>query len=82
MDDRRPAIVLEEKSARWQGCYGYVENVVHAIALPVNDDKAKGRIYNVSEPAITEADLVQAIASVVGWQGEIVILPKTQMPDT
>ena len=40
MDDKRPAIVLEEKLAHWQGCYGYVENVAYAIALAVNDEKA------------------------------------------
>ena len=81
MDDKRPAIVLEEKLARWQGCYGYVENVAYAIALAVNDERAKGRIYNVAElPGSTEADLVKAIARIVGWQGEIVIVPKTQMP--
>ncbi len=77
MDDRRPAIVLEEKLAHWQGCYSYVENVARAIALAVNDQRATGRIYNVSESIITVADLVKAIASVVGWQGEIVILPKS-----
>ena len=83
MEDNRPAIVLEEKLARWQGCYGYVENVAYAIALAVNEEKAKGRIYNVAElPGSTEADLVKAIAHIVGWQGKVVILPKTQMPDT
>ena len=83
MDDRRPAIVLEEKLARWQGCYGYVENVAQAIALAVSDERATGRIYNVAElPGATVADLVRAIAYVVGWQGEIIILPKNQMPDT
>ena len=83
MDDKRPAIVLEEKLARWQGCYGYVENVARAIALAVNDERAKGSIYNVAElPGSTVADLIQAIAKIVGWQGEIVIVPKTQMPDT
>jgi nucleoside-diphosphate-sugar epimerase len=81
MDDRRPAIILEEKLAHWQGCYGYVENVARAIVLAVNDRRAKGRIYNVSESTIKVADLVRAIASVVGWQGKIVILPKSQMPD-
>ncbi len=83
MDDNRPAIVLEEKLARWQGCYGYVENVAYAIALAVNDERAKGRIYNVAEPpGSTEADLIKAIARIVGWQGKIVIVPKNQMPDT
>jgi nucleoside-diphosphate-sugar epimerase len=82
MDDQRPTIILEEKLSRWQGCYGYVENVARAIVLAVNDQRATGRIYNVSESTITIADLVKAIASVVGWQGEIIILPKSQMLDT
>ena len=82
MDDQRPAIILEEKLSRWQGCYGYVENVARAIALAINDQKATGRIYNVSESTITVADLVKAIAQIIGWQGEIVILPPSQMPDT
>jgi nucleoside-diphosphate-sugar epimerase len=82
MDDRRPAIILEEKLAHWQGCYGYVENVARAIVLAVNDRRATGRIYNVSESTITVADLVRAIANIVGWQGKIAILPKSQMLDT
>jgi nucleoside-diphosphate-sugar epimerase len=82
MDDRRPAIILEEKLAYWQGGYGYVENVARAIALSVNDQRAKGRIYNVLESTITVSDLVRAIAYIIGWQGEIVILPKSQMLDT
>lgn len=82
MDDNRPAIVLEETIAHWQGGYGYVENVAHAIALAVNEEKAKDRIYNVSESSMTELDLIEAIARVIGWQGNMVIVPKKQMPDT
>lgn len=68
--------------AHWQGCYGYVENVARAIALAVNEQRATGRIYNVCESTITVADLVRAIAAIIGWQGEIVILPKSQMLNT
>ena len=89
MDDKRPAIVLEETIARWLGCYGYVENVAYAIAklaegiaLAVNDERAKGRIYNVCESPITVAELVEAIAKVVDWQGKVIIVPESQMPDT
>ena len=82
MNDRRSAIVLEEKIARWLGCYGSVENVAHAIALAVDDNKAKRRIYNVSESPITVAELVRAIAEIVNWQGKVVIVPQSQMPDT
>lgn len=81
MDDNRPAIVLEEKIARWQGCYGYVENVARAITLAVNNQKAAGRIYNVCESPRSELDLVKAIAKIIGWQGKVEVLPKTQMPD-
>ena len=82
MDDKRPGIVLEETIARWLGCYGYVENVAYAIALAVNDERAKGRIYNVCESPITVAELVEAIAKVVDWQGKVIIVPESQMPDT
>ena len=82
MYDLRPAIVLEETIARWLGCYGYVENVAHAIALAMNDERAKGQVYNVCESPITVAGLVRAIAKIVDWQGKVVIVPKTQMPNT
>lgn len=81
MDDKRPAIVLEETIARWLGCYGYVENVAHAIALAVNDERAKERIYNVCESPITVANLVKAIALILDWQGKVIILPQSRMPD-
>ena len=82
MSDRRRAIVLEKTIADWQGCYGYVENVARAIALAVDKDRATGRIYNVSESPMSEADWVKEIAQVIGWQGNVVIVPKSQMPDT
>ena len=89
MDDLRPAIVLEETIARWLGCYGYVENVARAIAklaegiaLAVNDERAKGQVYNVCESPITVAEFVEAIAKIINWQGKLVIVPESQMPDT
>ena len=82
MDDKRPAIVLEKTIADWQGCYGYVENVARAIALAVDNDRATGRIYNVCESPMSEADWIKAIAKVIGWHGNVVIVSKSQMPDT
>jgi len=41
----------------WRWTHGYVENVAHAIALAVTDERAKGRIYNIGEentPTIEE----------------------------
>src|SRR5207249_1224013 len=50
MDDKRPAILLDEDVAQWRWTRGYVENVAAAIALAVVDERAIGRIYNVGEP--------------------------------
>ena len=43
MDDRRPAILVDEGLARWKCPRGYVDNVAAAIALAVVDDRAMGR---------------------------------------
>ncbi|ODH02109.1 NAD-dependent dehydratase [Nostoc sp. KVJ20] len=82
MDDHRPAIVLEESYAYWRGSYGYVENVAAAIALAVIDHRAKGQIYNVAELAgLSEAELAKTIGRIVGWSGEIAVIPKAQIPE-
>jgi nucleoside-diphosphate-sugar epimerase len=81
MDDGRPAILLEERFARWRWVRGYVENVASAIALAVQDERAAGRIYNVCEPvAYAEAEWVRRIGDVVGWQGEVVAVPAELLP--
>jgi nucleoside-diphosphate-sugar epimerase len=65
MDEGRPAILLDEAYAGWRWSRGYVEDVAHAIALAVTDDRAAGRIYNVAyQETLSEAEWVQAIARV------------------
>lgn len=81
MDDRRPAILLQEDVARWRGPRGYVENVATAIALAALSDRAPGQVYNVAEPtAWSEAEWVGKIAQKVGWTGQILSLPKDLTP--
>lgn len=81
MDDGRPAIVLDERMARWKCPRGYVEDVAAAIALAVVDERAVGRVYNISEPVgLTEADWVRKIGEVVGWRGEVVAVPAGRIP--
>jgi nucleoside-diphosphate-sugar epimerase len=66
IEDRRPAILLEESFAQWVPCRGYVENVAEAIALAATSEKAAGRVYNVAEPVpFTEAEWTARIARVV-----------------
>jgi nucleoside-diphosphate-sugar epimerase len=83
MDDRRPAIVLDEQFARWRWARAYVEDVAHAIALAVTEDESAGQIYNVAEPvAFSEKAWVQRVAQVHGWQGEIVERVGDRLPDS
>jgi nucleoside-diphosphate-sugar epimerase len=47
----------------------------------VLDDRAAGRVYNVSEPlAMTEAEWVREIGLVVGWRGEVVAVSGDRLP--
>src|ERR1700733_12644183 len=81
MDDRRPAILLDENQARWRWSHGYVENVAAAITLAITDDRATGRIYNVGEESVpTTAERARILAELVGWPGEIVALPRPLLP--
>lgn len=82
MDDGRPAILLGEDMAQWRTARGYVDDVAAAIALAVVSERAAGRVYNVAEPvAFTEAEWVRRIAQAAGWAGEIVIVPREQLPE-
>lgn len=81
MVDQRPAVLLDERGARWRNTRGYVENIAAAITLAVTDERATGRIYNVAEQtARTEHAWVQQIAQALGWSGEIVALPEAGLP--
>jgi nucleoside-diphosphate-sugar epimerase len=81
MDDRRPAILLDETRAGWRWSRGYVENVAAAIALAATDDRAAGRTYNLGEPeACTEAEWVGRIGRAAGWEGEVVAVPEEELP--
>lgn len=81
MDAGRPAIVLDEKMARWKCPRGYVENVAAAIALAVETQRVGSRIYNVADAiAFTEADWIRQIGEVAGWRGEVMIVPSGRIP--
>ena len=55
--------------------------MAHAIVLAVTDQRAAGRIYNVAyEKTFTGAEWVQQIARIVGWNGQVLVLPIDQLP--
>jgi nucleoside-diphosphate-sugar epimerase len=81
MDDRRPAILLEENHAAWRWTHGYVEDVAQAIALAVADERATGRVYNIGEAVVpTMAERIRQIGEVAGWAGEAVPLSADRLP--
>jgi nucleoside-diphosphate-sugar epimerase len=81
MNDNRRAIVLDDGWASWRATWGYVENVAAAIALAVTDNRAAGRIYNVGEAsAVSMAERVRQIGHVMGWNGDIVAVPRSHLP--
>jgi nucleoside-diphosphate-sugar epimerase len=79
--DRRPAILLHEKTAGWRGPRGYVENVAYAIALAATDSHSAGRIYNIAEPeALPEMEWTAKICAAAGWQGSVIALHPDRTP--
>ena len=82
MDDKRPAILLDEAEAQWRWTHGYVENVADAIALAVTDQRSSGHIYNVGEPfTFTMAEWVSLIGKMAGWQGRVVTVSHGRLPE-
>jgi nucleoside-diphosphate-sugar epimerase len=82
MDDTRPAILMEDREARWRWTRGYVENIAWAVVLASIHQQAKGKIYNVGEAdALTQKQWVEAIGRAAGWKGKVFAVPKKQLPD-
>src|SRR6266436_252852 len=82
MDDKRPAILMDEAEALWRWTHGYVENVADAIAMAVTNDRAAGRIYNVGEPfTFTMAEWVGKVGQTAGWQGRVVSVSNGRLPE-
>ncbi|MGA7672682.1 MAG: NAD-dependent epimerase/dehydratase family protein [Nitrolancea sp.] len=82
MDDGRATILLGERAAKRRFARSFVDNVAAAIVRTVTDERAAGRIYNVSEPeSLAEADWIAQVAKQVGWTGQVVTLPDEEMPE-
>ncbi|HEC21699.1 MAG TPA: NAD-dependent epimerase/dehydratase family protein [Chloroflexi bacterium] len=82
MLDRRPVIVMGRAQGAWLWQRGYVEDVAYAIALAAERPTSVGQVYNVgSRTTLSMAAWVRAIGDVLGWQGEIVLLPRERLPE-
>jgi nucleoside-diphosphate-sugar epimerase len=74
MDDRRPAILLDERTARWRAPWGYIGDIAEAVRLAIEDDRAASEIYNVGEADLLDMHgWIRELAAVAGWNGELVV---------
>jgi nucleoside-diphosphate-sugar epimerase len=81
MDDKRPAILLDEAKAKWRWTWGYVENAAQAIVLATTDRRAENRIYNIGEEqARTQEEWIQALARITGWNGRLLVVNESELP--
>jgi nucleoside-diphosphate-sugar epimerase len=81
MDDRRPAILVDEAQAAWRWTHGYVEDVAQGIALAVANESAAGEVYNLGEATVpTLAERVRQIGELAGWRGAVVPLSADRLP--
>lgn len=81
MHDGRSAILLGCCQAAWLWQRGYVDDIAFGIALAAERPASIGQIYNIGSPGtITVASWVKAIGDVMGWDGEIVLIPDDHLP--
>jgi nucleoside-diphosphate-sugar epimerase len=81
MLDHRPHILLDDGFANWRWSHSYVENVAHAMALAIAAPVGKHTIYNIANPnSPTMLEHIQNIAATLDWNGQIIVLPKSELP--
>lgn len=81
MDDRRSTILLDLRTARWRAPWGFSGDVAEAVRLAVENEAAKGEIYNVGEPDGRDIESwVRELGVAAGWKGEIVTIDRPCPP--
>jgi len=83
MDDRRPAILVQDAMADWRWMRGYSEDCAHALTLAVESEEHAGRTYHVAwRDALSLEEWIAKVAEVVGWNGRVVRAPHAQLPES
>lgn len=77
-------ILLDEETAQWQGCWGFVDNIVEAIRLVAVHPKAMGQIYHIGDAInLAYVDIARRLSEAANWQGEVRVThekcPKTNL---
>lgn len=75
-------LLMTKQQSEWRWTRGFVENVGLAVALAVIEDRTDGRIYNIGErTALTEQEWVEEIGKAAGWSGDVLHVPKGDLPE-
>ena len=81
IDDGRPAIRMDERTARWRAPWGYSDDVAQAVRLVVENERAAGEVYNVGESdGLDIQSWIGELAAVVGWTGRVVVMDEPCPP--
>jgi len=73
---------LHEDYANWFWTHGYVEDIAYGIALAITNERAAGRLYNITEQQTRKMlDFIHAIGEQLNWKGEIIQVPSGHLPD-
>lgn len=81
MIDQRPFIAVSENQADWKWTHGYSEDIAHGIALAAMKPAKSNRIFNIGESkAPTIMERISHLATVIGWDGDLVALPNEELP--
>ena len=81
IDDGRPAILLDQRTARWRAPWGYAGDVAEAVRLVVENKRTTGEIYNVGESkGLDIQSWIRELAAVVGWTGRVVVVDEPCPP--
>jgi nucleoside-diphosphate-sugar epimerase len=81
IDDGRKALIVDGNVANLHSPRGYVQDVAHAVVLATLSKKPAGRIYNVAEAdGFTELEWMKMVGDVMGWKGNIRVLPTDKTP--
>jgi nucleoside-diphosphate-sugar epimerase len=81
IDDGRKALIVDGNVANLHSPRGYVQDVAHAVVLATLSKKPAGWIYNVAEAdGFTELEWMKMVGDVMGWKGNIRVLPTDKTP--
>ena len=85
MDAGRPHIVVNDIFGNWHWSRGYVDNMVDAFILVLQNDAAIGKIYNVCDPeTMSQIEWIEVIGEAAGWNGKVIstsLVPPSEKQD-